>query len=240
MSVASRLKQLTRIRIRNVPIWYFLYWPHALWNVVCTIPSGSSILDVGCGEGGLLKALRSFRPDLTLAGIDMYKAQVPEGISFAHVDFVKQPFPFEGNQFDYVFMTHVIEHLEQPCVVLEEIQRVLKPRGILYIEAPSTRSCFIPSIGFGFKQGMPINFYDDPSHIRPYSKCAFWSLLKHNFIPLHAGYAINWLRFLISPVQIVLATLLRKRWYLATGIWSLTGWAVYAVASKPVNDNTAP
>jgi len=45
-----------------------------------------------------------------------------------------QLLPFQNNSFDYILSIHILEHLDDPARLLEEIQRVAK-RG--YIETPS-------------------------------------------------------------------------------------------------------
>lgn len=46
------------------------------------------------------------------------------------------PWPFADNEFDKVRAVHVLEHLSDTVKAVEEIYRILKPQGILYIEAP--------------------------------------------------------------------------------------------------------
>ena len=54
-------------------------------------------------------------------------------------------------------MLSVIEHIQNPTNILKEILRVLKIGGILIIITPN------------FKY-LHKNFYDDPTHIRPYTE----------------------------------------------------------------------
>jgi len=57
------------------------------------------------------------------------------GIDIVH-DLNDFPYPFKDNEFDKVRATHVLEHLKDTVKVMEEIYRILKPKGILYIEVP--------------------------------------------------------------------------------------------------------
>jgi predicted SAM-dependent methyltransferase len=52
---------------------------------------------------------------------------------------VTQLFPFESDQFDYIYSEHMIEHLtfEQGQNMLRESYRVLKPGGVARIVTPS-------------------------------------------------------------------------------------------------------
>ena len=49
--------------------------------------------------------------------------------------------PFEDNYFDSVLMTEVLEHVASPESVFQEISRVLKPGGTLYLTTPSAPIC---------------------------------------------------------------------------------------------------
>lgn len=46
------------------------------------------------------------------------------------------PYPFEDNSADHIEMTHVLEHLDRPFIVMQELHRILKPAGTLYIAVP--------------------------------------------------------------------------------------------------------
>ena len=71
--------------------------------------------------------------------------------------------------FDAVICFHVIEHLHNPKNAITEVWRVLKGGGIVIAESPHWRST-IKFFGF--------NFWDDPTHIRPYSPKSFSSLFS--------------------------------------------------------------
>lgn len=46
------------------------------------------------------------------------------------------PYPFEANTFDLVEASHVIEHLDRPFAVMNELHRILKPGGRARIKVP--------------------------------------------------------------------------------------------------------
>jgi len=51
-------------------------------------------------------------------------------------DLNKLPYPFSDNYFDYVEASHVLEHLDKPFLVMEELHRILKNGGKLAIKVP--------------------------------------------------------------------------------------------------------
>ena len=46
------------------------------------------------------------------------------------------PYPFEDNSVDHAQMIHALEHLDKPFQVMQELHRILRPGGTLYIAVP--------------------------------------------------------------------------------------------------------
>jgi len=57
------------------------------------------------------------------------------GVDVIH-DLTKYPYPFKDNTFDLIEMHHVLEHLNEPLKVLEELWRISKPGGKIIIAVP--------------------------------------------------------------------------------------------------------
>ena len=107
------------------------------------VPGGRA-LDIGCGSGRFLSLLRRYGWDVV--GVDISPAaataaQAAYGI-VVHVGELDQV-PLEENSFDFVHMSHVIEHVAHPVATLQRVAALLRPGGRLYIETPN-----IESIGF--------------------------------------------------------------------------------------------
>ena len=51
-------------------------------------------------------------------------------------DLTKFPYPFKSSTFDYVFMHHVLEHLDDVIKTLNELHRITKKGGIVEIHVP--------------------------------------------------------------------------------------------------------
>jgi len=101
---------------------------------------GGRLLDVGCGDGTLMRHLQ--RLGWSVQGLDPDPAAVAAACD-AGLD-VQQGtidgIDFEADAFDAVIMTHVIEHVPDAHAVLQACRRVLKPTGQLVIVTPNNTS----------------------------------------------------------------------------------------------------
>jgi len=92
----------------------------------------SRILDVGCGRGDLLRALRSsgFR---RLIGVDPFRR---ESEHFDGISLLKQSvFDVEGS-FDLVMSHHSLEHTPDPLPVLSRLSSLAAPGGFVLLRIP--------------------------------------------------------------------------------------------------------
>lgn len=58
------------------------------------------------------------------------------------IDAVGESLPFPDDSFDVVYSTNVLEHTQQPAIVLDEALRVLRPGGVMQFVFPNYRSYF--------------------------------------------------------------------------------------------------
>jgi SAM-dependent methyltransferase len=205
------------------------------------VPAGAKLLDLGCGRFKTLKRLREQRPDLEYYGVDIMdvSADCPPGVAFKRADIDRESLPFPDAQFDAIFFCHVLEHLLYPMNALTELQRVLKPGGLVYVEGPSTRALFLPSLSFVKSAGPlkavgdDLNFFDNFTHVRPLTKRSL-----HMFLELATcqaeklGHVRNPVKTAIAPLLLVSGLLSFKRRWICVGLWELAGWSVYAVGRK--------
>lgn len=122
-------------------------------GVAQRLSPGARVLDVGAGQC-------RYRP---LFKHCVYQAQdfggyqgttngtMPEAWQYGELDYVCEAtsIPVDGNTFDAVLCTEVLEHVPEPILVLKEIARILKPGGRAFITAP---------LGSGLHQ-QPYHFY---------------------------------------------------------------------------------
>jgi len=102
---------------------------------------GTKFLDVGCGLGLGLAYANQLNCELNATEFDT-----------GALGFVKEHFPvntFQGdiweakypeNYFDFIHISHVIEHVLDPKAYISEMKRILKPGGFLAIGTPNMSS----------------------------------------------------------------------------------------------------
>lgn len=137
----------------------------------------SSVLDVGCGTGEILKCIHMHYPDVRISGVDISrkmlevaKEKIGNEADLSWADAEK--LPFGDASFDMLVCSDSFHHYPNPREVLVEFRRVLKDGGVLLV----SDYC----IGFPLRQLMNlfIRFsHDGDVHI--YSEKEMTELVVH-------------------------------------------------------------
>ncbi|MDR0919030.1 MAG: class I SAM-dependent methyltransferase [Oscillospiraceae bacterium] len=100
---------------------------------------GVAILDVGCGNGNLISAIKT-KADINAFGIDISSEMIKEcKKTYSDINFQVsngEHIPFEDNFFDYLTICCVLHHLNNPEKFFSEAKRVLKIGGTLIVGEP--------------------------------------------------------------------------------------------------------
>jgi ubiquinone/menaquinone biosynthesis C-methylase UbiE len=103
-----------------------------------------SLLDAGCGDGGVARLLRERVAEVT--GIDVERSQSwrdEAGLTFRVAD--AETLPFDDASFDVVHSKDSLHHMESPERALSEYRRVLRPGGTaLIVESNRYNPFFYP------------------------------------------------------------------------------------------------
>jgi SAM-dependent methyltransferase len=111
------------------------------------------IVNLGCGKVRIPNSI----------GVDRVK--IDNYVDVVH-DLDNVPYPFKSKSIDEIHFYHVLEHLHDPIKKIEEIHRILKPGGILYLRVPHFSS---------------MGGFTDLTHIRPFGFYSFDCLEKDNY-----------------------------------------------------------
>ena len=113
--------------------------------VICHVPAGGNVLDLGCGTGELAEAIAAagMRPtgcDISPEMLHRAVAANPSGtIDWIQLDSDWRILPFEAKTFDAVVAASVLEYVDDPVAVLRECRRVLRPGGVVLCTVPDPR-----------------------------------------------------------------------------------------------------
>jgi len=141
--------------LRRVPNDYYQtgnflqhLWHGRKWQAVKSFLSREEkkILDLGCAGGYSTNQISQAVLGAKLTGIDIdgefirFARECYPGFRFLVAD--AENLPFRGKSFDAVVCTEVIEHLAAPEKMVEEVWRVLKPRGKFILEVDTESFLF--------------------------------------------------------------------------------------------------
>lgn len=131
-----------------------IFWPNHLkmflffMDQFCdVIVHGGKCCDIGIGHGWLTSSLLKKRSDVKISGIDISpyalifaeKLLKESGIHATNYDLklcdIRDGIPSNDNTYDAIIFSEILEHLSCPNDAINEIIRILKPGGIIYITA---------------------------------------------------------------------------------------------------------
>ena len=149
-----------------------LYWEHvARYQLASPLVAGKKVLDLGCGCGYGSDLMAEAGASEVL-GVD----SSPEAIAYAQARYQKPKLSFQiadatdtklpEKSFDVVVCFELIEHLAAQEKLLDEIARLLKPEGLLFISTPEA--------------GRP-HAAENPFHVRELTGNEFQALLADRF-----------------------------------------------------------
>ena len=122
---------------------------------------GERVLDVACGAGYFLQEAE--RRGLRTSGIDIADAALARARTFApKTAFHRgdaEAMPYADGSFDIVTCLGSLEHFIRPAAALEEMRRVLAPRGRAVIAIPNQFWAY--DIARGWLEGAPLKHGQD-------------------------------------------------------------------------------
>jgi len=123
-----------------------------------SLPKTGKVLEIGCGAGQFIRAIKKRRPELNCYGCDISESAIQKAKSFGdgvEYKLSQENFlPYEDSFFDTVLIYDVLEHVENPDEILKEVKRVLKSGCQFYMFVPCEGDLlsfwnFLRKIGIG-------------------------------------------------------------------------------------------
>jgi SAM-dependent methyltransferase len=128
---------------------YMLAWARA-------VGPGARILDFGCGDGTVVKAGRAEGLDVLGADAFYEGSPVRKDVDDPSIHEIRDGrLPFPDGTFDLVLSNQVFEHVEALEATLEDVERVLKPGGLLVALFPTSEVLREAHCGVPFLHWLP-------------------------------------------------------------------------------------
>ena len=169
--------------IEQVAIWFRRR--RAAW--IAGMHAPGSVLEVGCGHGYLLAALRD--RGWTVQGIELHEASAAYGRGMLGLPIrvgELEALRFPAASFDVVIFWHSFEHLPDPLASMRETARILKPGGLVVVAVPNASSWQARWAG-------PHWFHWElPRHLYHYDVATLSGLLARTGLEVAATSHANW------------------------------------------------
>jgi SAM-dependent methyltransferase len=101
------------------------------------IEVNTRILEIGSGAAGIVTHLNS-KYRFSVDPLEEFYSRVKKFADYRDKNViykkaVGEPLPFEGKQFDLIIIDNVLDHCDNPALVISEMKRVLKENGIVFL-----------------------------------------------------------------------------------------------------------
>ncbi|CCH52854.1 Phosphatidylethanolamine N-methyltransferase [Fibrisoma limi BUZ 3] len=149
-----------------------------LIDEINTLPRGN-LLEIGVGNGAHLHLYEKH----TITGIDTSSAMLRiagkrkhKGVQLLQMD--GEALRFQNEQFDYVVLSHVIAVVDNPDRLLEEVFRVLKPEGRIFILNHFTPDNWLKYVDHAFGIMAKTLHFKSVFHLHELAMISRFTLLK--------------------------------------------------------------
>ena len=147
-------------------------------------PKIDSVLDYGAGYGRFSFASKRVFPHAKVDAVDFDLEPPPTfqncnpGVRYVPMNM----FLNSSEQYDLIILRGVIEHVNEPSLLLSALKQRMTEKGILYIEAPNINSAYIHYFG------KSLNAYAVPYHIFNFSLPSLEAVIQDSGLKCNSFY----------------------------------------------------
>ena len=165
-------------------------------RVISLMPLRESdcVLDIGCGTGWAVRYMAGRLQDGGQAyGVDISDKMIEKAVTassdLGNVHFQPadaEELPFEGDFFNSIICTNSFHHYKNPVRVLEEINRVLKLEGRVYLMDPTADGFLVRRLDKRFrrKEREHVKFYSSYEYRLLFQKANLRYIRSRLIVPL--------------------------------------------------------
>ncbi len=176
------------------------------------MPPAGRVVEIGSGEGKVLRTLAQLHPTLELHGCDVRTPEVAADVFTFHR--MTADVPLDDASMDAVLFVDVLEHVPDPAHLLREAARVLRPGGRLVACVPI--------------EGEPLSMYtlykaflgsdtyvQTKEHVSAFTRRGLRTLIEERFVLSDVRYAYHALGHFMDATFFAAArmTWLRNFWW---------------------------
>jgi SAM-dependent methyltransferase len=208
--------QRAAFRARETGRYYqqLLRKQYAVW-----VPPGLRVLEVGCGLGDLLAAVKPARGvgvDFSPAMIALARQRHPE-LEFQVADAAETP---AAEKFDYILLADLVNDLPDVQAVFERLQSVAQPRTRLVVSFFNNlwRPVLRAAAKFGLKSPTLLQNWLSTDDVKNLLHLAGWEVIKTDprilwpaRMPLWSWFCNRWLAPLLPPCCFTVGLVARPR-----------------------------
>ena len=162
------------------PFEQFFLYPH-------TDRENLRILDYGFGDGRYFEFFTKYFDPRNIHGVEVSRLRVERAQARGwqnaiYLDLMEK-LPYQDGFFDFVNMVEIIEHIPLLNIhfYLSELQRIIKPDGVLLLTTPNYPIKRVYDILDAFRMHQWFRLKDDPTHVAYYNHRTLRSLLVQYF-----------------------------------------------------------
>lgn len=151
---------------------------NVLFKEVNMLPEGN-LLEIGVGTGTHLRKYKRHKIvgiDTSASMLKIARKQTSPNIELVQMD--GMALSYDNERFDYVVLSHVIAVVDDPEKLLEEVLRVLKPGGKVYILNHFTPNNWLRHVDKAFDAAAKVLHFKSIFHIHQIATLRKFTLLK--------------------------------------------------------------